>query len=267
MTTSKSIFVFGSNLAGIHGKGAARHAKEKWGAQQGVGEGLAGDCYALPTKDRDIRTLPIEAIKEHVNRFLDMARERMDLVFQVTRIGCGLAGYQDVEIAPLFKVRPPNVILPGVWLKMEEPDLQRLIVAGLHQCPDKAIAKAELDAMIKSQATLVSGCSNTASEAGHQVSDAFTMEDDWLVHQYAHPDVHAVTTFPPQWKRFGTAAPTIRNQTISWYGTELLAFWDGQSPDVKNLIDTARADGLAVKVVDISSRPTQAPAKKKNLFR
>lgn len=109
------IFVFGSNTAGRHGAGAARHAAEFYGAKEKVGEGLTGECYALPTKDNKIKTLSLDKIKDSVNRFLDVARENPDKQFMVTRVGCGLAGYKNQQIAELFKDAPENCILPGVW--------------------------------------------------------------------------------------------------------------------------------------------------------
>lgn len=111
------IFVFGSNLAGIHGKGAALDALRLYGAVYGVGEGLRGNSYALPTKDAHLRRLPLDAILGHVNRFKDFARTRLDLQFFVTRIGCGLAGYKDIQIAPMFYDLPENCELPRGWEK------------------------------------------------------------------------------------------------------------------------------------------------------
>jgi ribA/ribD-fused uncharacterized protein len=123
------VFVFGSNLSGVHGAGAAKTAKEQYGAIPGVGEGLMPDdvtpgCYALPTKDENIQTLSLERIKEYVDRFIMLAWERQDLTFFVTRIGCGLAGYTDVEVAPLFELAPPNCELPYGWEK-ESDDVSR----------------------------------------------------------------------------------------------------------------------------------------------
>lgn len=111
------IFVFGSNLAGVHGAGAALTAKQKYGAKMGIGEGLKGTSYALPTKDHNIQTLSLAEIKKHVDRFILFAWERSDLTFFVTRIGCGLAGYTDEAIGPLFEDAPPNCDLPHGWGK------------------------------------------------------------------------------------------------------------------------------------------------------
>lgn len=114
MSTS-TIFVFGSNLAGRHGKGAALFAKNNHGAKYGVGVGPTGNAYALPTKDQHIRTLPLTAIAIHVADFIDYARKHPELQFLVTKIGCGLAGYQEHQITPFFKDAPDNCKLPDNW--------------------------------------------------------------------------------------------------------------------------------------------------------
>lgn len=113
----KQVFVFGSNLAGIHGAGAALFAKQNHGAIQGQGIGLQGNSYAIPTKDHQIKTLPISEIKKHVNVFITFAIENPKLIFNVTRIGCGLAGYKNKDIAPLFldAKNLKNVNLPEEW--------------------------------------------------------------------------------------------------------------------------------------------------------
>lgn len=111
-TMKKSIFVFGSNLRGVHGAGAAKFALEEHGAQWGIGVGRTGNSYAIPTKDWLIRTLPLTEIAPYVERFIDYAKAHPELTFQVTRIGCGLAGYTPADIAPMFKGVPDNCIMP-----------------------------------------------------------------------------------------------------------------------------------------------------------
>ena len=106
------IFVFGSNEAGIHGAGAADHAYRHEGAVWGKGDGLAGNSYAIPTKDLKILTLPLATIAVYVDEFVAFAESRPDLEFNVTRIGCGFAGYTDTDIAPLFADAPANCHLP-----------------------------------------------------------------------------------------------------------------------------------------------------------
>lgn len=109
------IFVFGSNLAGRHGAGSALHAKQHWGAEYGVGEGTTGQAYAIPTKDERLRVLPLPHIAEAVTRFLAYAAKESKTTFIVVKIGCGLAGYREEQIAPMFKGAPSNVDLPKGW--------------------------------------------------------------------------------------------------------------------------------------------------------
>jgi hypothetical protein len=112
------IFVFGSNLAGIHGAGAAKTAMKNHGAAYGVGVGPTGNAYAIPTKDGLLRTLRLGTIDRFVSRFVDYARRNPDKQFQVTRIGCGLAGYKDEKIAPLFKDMPiENCFIDSAWME------------------------------------------------------------------------------------------------------------------------------------------------------
>jgi len=117
------IFVFGSNLAGIHGGGAALLAKNKFGAKQGVGIGITGNCYALPTKDFNIQTLPINSekgycIKQFVEYLLLNCKNFINNHFLITEVGCGLAGYKPEQIAPLFSgfENLNNVSLPQTFI-------------------------------------------------------------------------------------------------------------------------------------------------------
>lgn len=114
------VFVFGSNLAGRHGKGAALNAVREHGAIYGQGVGRQGGSYAIPTKDLNIKALPLQNIKRHVDDFLKHARNNNMDDFQVTRIGCGLAGYKDKDIAPLFRDAPPNCVLPRGWRELSK---------------------------------------------------------------------------------------------------------------------------------------------------
>ena len=111
------IFVFGSNLAGRHGAGAALCAVKYHGAKYGVGIGRTGNSYALPTKDHNIKTLPLDHIHYNVKEFIEYAKNNPDITFQVTKIGCGLAGYKESDIAPMFLNAPDNCLLPDGWRK------------------------------------------------------------------------------------------------------------------------------------------------------
>ena len=113
----KEIFVFGSNLAGIHGAGSARYALEHCNAKIGVGIGLQGSSYAIPTKDKNLRVLSLSEINKYVDGFLIFAEEHQEMQFNVVAIGCGLAGYKAKDIAYMFKDRSENVNLCEEFMK------------------------------------------------------------------------------------------------------------------------------------------------------
>ena len=110
------IFVFGSNLAGMQGGGAARMVHKLFGAEMGVGVGPTGQCYAIPTMQGGVET-----IRPYVDEFIEYVRQHPELLFRVTRIGCGIAGFTNEEIAPLFKAayEMENVSLPNGWRELK----------------------------------------------------------------------------------------------------------------------------------------------------
>ena len=114
------IFVFGSNLAGAHGGGAARLAYECFGAVWGQGVGLQGQSYAIPTMQGGVET-----IKPYVDEFIDFAKAHPELKFLVTRIGCGIAGFRDEKIARLFagSYDIHNIILPEGFVEVMRRDI------------------------------------------------------------------------------------------------------------------------------------------------
>lgn len=111
------IFVFGSNEAGIHGAGAAHDAYQNHGALWGFGEGLFGLSYAIPTKDYQIQSLPLDSVYRHIKRFIQFAKDFPQLTFHVTQIGCGLAGFTADQIAPMFADAPDNCQFSTAWSK------------------------------------------------------------------------------------------------------------------------------------------------------
>jgi hypothetical protein len=120
---TNEIFVFGSNLSGRHGKGAAKQALT-WGAIWGQGAGLQGRTYGIPSKNASItRTLSVKEIKPFVDDFIQFAKDNQNLIFLVTEIGCGLANLTPKEIAPLFKeaIDIENIHLPKrFWHKLKK---------------------------------------------------------------------------------------------------------------------------------------------------
>jgi hypothetical protein len=116
-----NIFVFGSNLAGRHGKGAALYAYKYRGAKYGQGVGAQGTCYAIPTKDEHLNTLPLEAIETYIKQFLLYASQKIaQQTFTLTPIGCGLAGYKKEQILAILRKHPipKNVSFSKEWFDL-----------------------------------------------------------------------------------------------------------------------------------------------------
>jgi len=110
--SDNEVFVFGSNLNGIHAGGTAKLALDKFGAIWGQGVGLQGKSYAIPTKDHNINAFELRYIRFYVNQFLYISFLYPKKTFLVTKIGCGLAGYTIKDIAPMFASHPLNVVIP-----------------------------------------------------------------------------------------------------------------------------------------------------------
>ena len=127
---SGEIFVFGSNLAGRHGKGAARVAYDRFGAIYGDFVGIQGNSYAIPTKDAKLKVLSLDEIEAEVKAFCVFARIS-NREFWLTAIGCGLAGYHPKQIAPMFDILPnidyPDVFLPYLkqWQQNSSPQFSK----------------------------------------------------------------------------------------------------------------------------------------------
>lgn len=111
----KEVFVFGSNLRGRHGRGAAQVAIELFGAEEGVGVGYKGNSYAIPTKDRFMRALDLKEIKKYADSFVDFTHSHPELKFFITRVGCGCAGYENWQLAPMFAGCNANCAFPVQW--------------------------------------------------------------------------------------------------------------------------------------------------------
>ena len=112
------IFVFGSNLAGEHGGGAARLAQKKFYAESGVGEGRTGQSYAFPTLTKDGEKVTKKDLKESINKLIQSAAHETSRIYLVTKVGCGIAGFKEEEMMELFRARkdmPANIVLPKGW--------------------------------------------------------------------------------------------------------------------------------------------------------
>ncbi|GAB0154576.1 DUF4326 domain-containing protein [Marinobacterium sp. BA1] len=234
------VFCFGSNEAGRHGAGDAKTAIQHHGAVAGQGIGLAGDSYAVPTMNRMLRALPLATIKHHIADLIECAQAMPERTFMVTRIGCGLAGFTDDDIAPLFYDAPPNMQLPGIWEAMRSrangiPAPVRVIVAGSRTFKDYALLLAKLDHLLQRLPKAHIGI----------ISDGA----DTLGERYAVQRGLRLRRMPAFWESYGKAADYLRNQQMSHYATHLVAFWNGYSPDTQSMIDIAQRDKLAIKIV------------------
>ena len=114
------IFVFGSNLAGIHGAGAAKYAVIHHGATYGKGVGLQGRSYGIPTKDERLRTRSLPEIERSVAEFIQFAKKHPNWTFYVTPVGCGLAGYSRAQIKPMFAEMPDNCRFAETWEDLDQ---------------------------------------------------------------------------------------------------------------------------------------------------
>ena len=120
------VFVFGSNLAGLHRGGAARTAKDYFGAMQGVGRGWSGQSFAIPTLNEHFQPMPLSQIQHYIDDFKIYTKNHPKFTYFVTSVGCGGAGYQAKDIAPLFDGISDNVILPISFKKFLELDASQL---------------------------------------------------------------------------------------------------------------------------------------------
>lgn len=109
------VFVFGSNLAGIHAGGAARQAFEEFGAKMEVGEGITGQSYAFPTLDQNLRKRSKQDLETSRDKLYKCAHDNPDKVFLLTKIGCGIAGYSEEYMRSLLKELPANVAPYEGW--------------------------------------------------------------------------------------------------------------------------------------------------------
>ena len=150
------ILVFGSNLAGRHGKGSALVARESFGARYGQGQGPAGRSYAIPTKDgrpgtpklKDpAATLPLPAIRESIDQFIGYAKAHPNKQFFIVRLGCDLATHKNADVAPLFALAPSNCSFPETWRPWLGPKVPAVLTPGASvSFPKTRVVHVEEDA-------------------------------------------------------------------------------------------------------------------------
>lgn len=235
----RPVLVFGSNQAGRHGKGAAAYAKQHYDAVYGTGEGLQGSAYGIPTKDRALGMLGLDEVKAAAERFVAHAAANRQRSYLLTRVGCGLAGYQDEQIAPLFEGCTPNVHLPGRWMERfgMGDGRPRVLVAGSRSIRDEEKVYQALDERFADQRVepvIVAG-----GAAG----------PDTFAERYALTRGLEVERFP-LWRRTeGSRATHARAIRLLWRASRAVIFWDGSSRKTGQFIKMAEEDGLPVEVI------------------
>jgi len=241
--SEEPVFVYGSNLAGRNGRGAAYFAAQWCGAAEGVGEGMTGQAYALPTKTASWGVRSTAEIGESAQRFLRHASDHPAVGFRVSRVGCGLARYKDEDIAPLFRGASDNVDLPYRWRVLLGEDLPpRVIVAGSRDFTEQGRLDSHLDRLLSrlDEAVIISGGAAGADRMG----EAYGMAR-WGVRPVPF------LRYPAEWDHFGKPAGMIRNQEMARVSSHLVAFWDGKSPGTRTMIKVAEDDGLNVRVIRV----------------
>ncbi len=247
---SELVFVFGSNELGVHGKGAAAHAAKHFSATSGIGEGAMIDkdgllrSYALPTKSEPsmAATLPLERIAQYAEDFKAYAAavEPLNYRFQLTRVGCGLAGLADHEVLPLFADAPRNVLFSGRWAMLHDDQVRRFIVAGSRNYTKQDVVWRKVE-----EITLPFWACE-----GFEIVSGMAAGPDTLGATFAkeYGFAERLVEFPAEWDLYRKAAGHIRNATMAWYATDLIAFWDGKSPGTRSMIELAKREGLEVTV-------------------
>lgn len=247
---TKIIYTFGSNTAGIHGKGSALTARRYFGAKLGQGEGLCGtSSYAIPTKDDHLKTLSIDNIHSNIGRFLNTTELMDDYHFFVSKIGCGLAGIPERQIIDIFddyferyyERFIKNVTLPVKWqieLGIEE-NRPFTLVCGSRSITSRRTVEQILNDKVSDKAHIISG--------GAPGVDVTTSK--WAVaNGRTNTEVKAPWDVYPGDKGVGI----MRNWIMSSMATECLAIWDGISPGTQRMMTIAESEKLNTTQIRIN---------------
>ena len=236
------VFVFGSNLAGKHGRGAAQVASQRYGAQKGVARGPTGNAYAVPTKDETLQSLSLPAILAEIDSFLEYAPHRPDLRFKVTRVGCGLAGANEEAVRARFlESGLDNLILPASWVGGNG-----VIVAGSRNLTPNKLGRDRMSWIYEKLDRVLSRLD------GPEIVSGAAQGIDSVGEQYAADRGLPIQRFPAAWEWHGRAAGVFRNAEMAHYAPRLVAFKTPDSKGTQNMIDQMRAVGGDVRVFEIN---------------
>ncbi|MHB8549316.1 MAG: A1S_2505 family phage non-structural protein [Thermoplasmataceae archaeon] len=241
------ICVFGSNQSGRHGKGAAQWAARFRGAQPGVGSGRTGQAYAIPTKDEHIRSLSLMEIRSSLWKFAEEATATPDQCYQMTKIGCGLAGIPEAKILSLMTEArlPGNVWLPGTWVSAMTPGILRLMVSVDHiHRQDRQICD-DLDRVFEQA---------IRKQRSMEVVTADAEPMDRVVMHWCDVRGVPVLTVPSHFAKYAHAADSVRNVLMAWYATHLLAYPVGEARMIYQIVRMSRAMGVKTVVRDMGAQ-------------
>lgn len=247
------VFVFGSNLAGIHGSGTAVFAKRFRGYPQFTGEGHVGSAYGIPIKDKTIKTLPLEVIADKVDRFVATIPTLAELEqgIQITRVGSGRGGIPDRTMALMFKeafarhqIDPTThgVTLPGVWLRyFTDHPKHHIVIAGSRTIASDQAQRA-IRGMLPPDSQVIGSILSGRARGVDVDGEAIGVEREL-----------PLRVFPAHWEQQGRSAGYLRNYEMGYHATDLIAVWDTQSKGTENMINQAKEFGLSVNVENIRS--------------
>jgi hypothetical protein len=225
----------------------------------GKGDGIHGKSYAIPTVDlknniqtKGLPSYPLDKIAEHINKFKEFASKHPHLNFQVTKIGCGLAGYSEDDIIPLFIDSPDNCMLPGKWygklanISNRRMSPSRIIIAGSRSIN----TSTDVEYIYKTLTRILIEIKANHQNFSHmEIVSGMAKGPDLIGRQWGLDHNIPIVEFPAKWDYYRkNTAGYIRNIQMAWYSTHLLAFWDNTSPGTKHMIDIATAEDLTVLV-------------------
>lgn len=226
------VYVFGSNLAGRHGAGAAKVASTLYGAKNGVGSGPQGNAYGIPTKDEQLQPLTLDQVTDNIGKFMAYAQNTPTREFEVARVGCGLAGFRDADISAIFREQIEmygleNVHLPMTW-RPKAQQHETWVFAGsrdFDEAKGRDAITNQLNEYVSRDATVVVG--------------ACRGPDRWA-EEIAWDNEYNVVRYPAFWENLGKVAGYARNGDMGCAGNNLFALHAGESSGTENMIDTMR---------------------------
>jgi hypothetical protein len=231
---SDTVFVFGSNLSGKHQDGVAAFAAKHYKAEFGIGEGPTGKSYAVPIADEHLENLPIIDIQWHVEQLLAYARTQREARFQLTRLGCGVGGFTDMQLAPMFKKTSDNLFVPGRWMAINHQlDRARLFVEG-----DSTFTAERIEKTLN-ECTLPWGPNIEVVTTGVGVVND-------IVRAWARRKDLPWTPFLADHTRFGEEADEILDTQIAWYCTHAIVYHENVDRESRRM-EALRKEGLKLR--------------------